>query len=39
MKPNIRENDITDNTIKRVLTQGTGATLCFSLGLLLTVQF
>lgn len=39
MKPNIRENHIIDNTIKRVRTQGTGATPCFSLGLLLMVQF
>lgn len=39
IKPHLKENRITDNIIKRALIQGAGATLCFSLELLLMVQF
>lgn len=38
VKPNLQENRIIDNTIKRALTQGKGATQCLSLGSLLMVQ-
>lgn len=38
-KPDLRANNLIDNTTKRALIQGAGATLCFSLGLLVMVRF
>lgn len=38
-KPDLRANHIIDNTIKRALIQEAGNTLCFSLGLLVMIQF